>query len=341
MTQRASNIVTSVALLCSFMAAPPAALGQTGSPQASDPVVNDVVRMLEVGIEAELILQWLESSGRRPAPLSADDVIALSQAQAPKQLIQTLLDMAALPPPAVVSAPPTQTPAAPGVPAPVQPGVATADGECCMVDFSVEYRVSEDKEGEELEQPGRDLFVYLDGRFLARFQSLGNIDLRGPAGLKARVAPGAHTLRLTRELHTEAGGRKNPGAWNHETTVSPAAIGFRVEPGANWNMDLRWIQSEFSTRRPLTWRWSRDGVEVAGQERVGAFREEWPYLCEDAQASLDAGTMSGWRAKDRLKNCVTWDSLWPDGVQTTRAQVLDTLRQDDFDPPIRSVGRID
>ena len=47
----------------------------------------------------------LESSGRQPRPLTADDVIALSQAQAPKDVIQALLDMSArsAPPPGFLS----------------------------------------------------------------------------------------------------------------------------------------------------------------------------------------------------------------------------------------------
>jgi len=334
----AARLAIAIGLLWSFMIATPAVFAQPAGAAAVDPVVNDVVRMVEVGIEPDLIMQWLESSGRRPGPLSADDVIALSQAKAPRELIQALLDLAApvaAAPPAPV-APAGPVPASPSLPPPVPPGIATADGECCLIDFSVEYRVSEDKEGEEFEGVEHDLFLYTDGHFLARFSSQGDIASRGPIPFKALVAPGDHTLRLTRELHVRRGQE-----WAHHTTVSPASIPFRVEPGASWNMDLRWLQSEFSLKKPLHWRWSRNGVEVVGQKNVGEFREDWSYLCEDVEASRDSGTMSEWRAKDRLKNCVTWKSLWPTGVQTTRTQVLDILRQDDFDPPIRSVGRID
>ena len=96
---------------------------QTATAEAVDPVVGDVVRMLEVGIEPDLILRWLESSGKRPGPLSADDVIALSEAKAPKELIQALLDLAAAAPTSATPIPPdTPVAAAPERSASVAPG---------------------------------------------------------------------------------------------------------------------------------------------------------------------------------------------------------------------------
>ncbi|MGB5623675.1 MAG: hypothetical protein WBN65_14370, partial [Gammaproteobacteria bacterium] len=83
-----------IILMLAMSAAPAMVRAQTNATQAVDPIVTDVVRMLEVGIEPDLILNWLQSSGKRPGPLSADDVIALSEAKAPKELIQALLDLA-------------------------------------------------------------------------------------------------------------------------------------------------------------------------------------------------------------------------------------------------------
>jgi hypothetical protein len=339
---------TIAGLLLTLAAMPGLAAAQTTATQATDPVVVDVVRMLEVGIEPELILNWLQSSGKRPGPLSADDVIALAEVKAPKPLIQALLDLAtpvARAPAAPVTPAPgaaaTPTAPAPIAPAPVPPATAAGDRDCCLIDFSVEYRATEDRVGAEFEGPGHDLFLYLDGKFLARFESQGNIAAQGPIPFKARVAPGDHTIRLTRELHTRPDASKRPDEWDHLTTVSPAAIDFRVEPGADWNMDIRWVQGEFSLKKPLHWRWSRDGVEVAGQEHAGEFREDWPYLCDDVEASRNAGAISGWRARDRMKGCVSWASLWPKTVVITRGEVLAELRQSDFEPAITAVGRID
>jgi len=345
---RPQRLAAIIGLLWALCLAPTIVAAQTETAEAVDPVVGDVVRMLEVGIEPDLILRWLESSGKRPGPLSADDVIALSQAKAPKELIQALLDLAgpsAGITPATPDAPSAavQQPAAPasGLPSPQQTGVAPVAGECCLIDVSVEYRATEDLVGEEYAGPEHDLFLYVDGHFLARLESQGNIAGQGPVPFKARLAPGDHALRLTRELHTHAGERAGDVKWDHLTTVSPSTIPFRVEPGADWNLDVRWVQGEFSLKRPLHWRWSRDGVEVAGQKHVGAFREDWPYLCEDVEASREDGGISGWRAKDRLKGCVKWKSLWSSDVRITRAQVLAELRRDDFEPTVTTAGRID
>lgn len=338
---KSRRLITIVSLVLALLAAPALVSAQTTATEAVDPVVTDVVRMLEVGIEPDLILNWLQSSGKRPGPLSADDVIALSEAKAPKELIQALLDLAtpAAQAPVTPSADARPPPAA-AVPAP-RASAAGSDRECCLVDFSVEYRVSEDLVGDQFEGPEHDLFLYLDGDFLARFASQGNIAARGPVPFKARVGPGVHTLRLTRELHTQPNRRKHPEEWDHRTTVSPSAIEFLVEPGVDWNMDIRWNQSEFTLKPPLHWRWSRDGVEVAGEKHAGAFREDWPFLCEDVEVSRENGSISGWRARDRLKGCVNWSALWPPPVSTTRNEVLADLRVYDFEPPVATAGRID
>jgi len=344
---KASKLAALIGLVWCLSLAPAFVGAQPAATQATDPVVVDAVRMLEVGIDPELILSWLQSSGKRPGPLSADDVIALSEAKAPKELIQALLDLAAPAArapavPVAPVAPSADATAPPPAPAPVpraSPGAA--DPECCLVDFSVEYRVSEDPVGDGFEGPEHDLFLYLDGYFLARLESQGNIAAKGPVPFKTRVSPGMHTLRLTRELHTQPDPRKHPDEWDHRTTVSPSVIEFAVEPGADWNLDIRWLQGEFTLKRPLHWRWSRDGVEVAGEKHAGAFREDWPFLCDDVEVSRDSGAISGWRARDRRKGCVDWSSLWPPPVSTTRGQVLAYLRNYDFQPPVSTVGRID
>ena len=207
--------------------------------------------------------------------------------------------------------------------------------DCCLVDFSVEYQVAEDKEGEEFEQPGRDLYLYVDGQFLARLESQGNIANSGAVRFKSPIPPGEHTLRLTRQLHTRKRSKTGNDSWDHETTVSPSIIRFRVEPDAQWQLELRWIQNEFSTQGPLSWRWLRNGAEVAGKDKIGEFRERWPFLCEDVVISGDSGAIAGWRSRDRQKGCVNWSSLWPAGVETDRGKVLAELGRFEFEPPVR------
>ena len=295
----------------------------------ADPLVADVVRMLDAGIESDLVVSWLKTGDRRPAALSADALIALSQAKASTELIEFLLSMTPS------TAPATNTPALTPAPVAMDPAPVAINKDCCLVDFSVEYRATEDREGEEFEQPGRDLYLYVDGQYLARIETQGNIMNSGAVRFQSPILPGEHTLRLTRQLHARKRSKTGNDSWDHETTVSPSIIKFRVEPDAQWRLELRWIQNEFSTRRPLSWRWLRNGAEVAGEEKIGEFRERWPFLCEDVAISGDSGAIAGWRARDRQKGCVGWPSLWPTDVQITRAMVLDELRLSNYAPPLR------
>jgi len=312
-----------------------------------DPVVADVVRMIDVGVEPELVLQWLESSGRRPAPLSADDVIALSQAQVPREVIQAILDLASQSaPPAAAPGPPapayaTPSPATPNYPSPGAPAPQVpTPGDCCLVEVSVEYRAPAVIEGDNAVQPSPYLFIYVDGNFLARVEPEGNIAARGPVRIKTQLEPGPHRVRLTRELHLKSDALGKDPAWDHETTVNPVAVDLQVEAGGNYNLDLRWVQGEFSLKKPFSWRWSRNGAEIAAEKNVGEFLNKWAFLCEDVEVSRDNGAISDWRARDRLKDCVRWSDLWPENVPT-RQQVLADLQQHDFNPPVSYVGRVD
>ena len=302
-----------------------------------DPLVGDVVRMLDAGIESDLVVSWLKTGDRRPAALSADALIALSQAKASRELIEVLLSMAAAAPMSGSAADSgaRATTATPEVMPPQTPAAASHNDDCCLVEFSIRYQAAEDKEGEEVEQASRDLFLYADGQLLTRIESQGNIASGGPVRFKAQMAPGAHTLRFTRQLHRRSKGAGKSDSWEHETTVSPSVIRFDVEPGALWQLDFNWVQSEFSTTKPLRWSWSRNGVEIAGEAGVGEFRERWPFLCEDVEISRDAGAIAAWRARDRQKGCVGWASLWPAGVETDRGKVLAELGRFEFEPPVR------
>ena len=308
-----------------------------------DPVVADVVRMLDAGIESDLVVSWLQTGDRRPAALSADALIALTEARASRELIEFLLAMATAAP-ISGSAADSAARATTVTPEAMPPQIAAAashNDDCCLVEFSIRYRAAEDKDGGEVEQASRDLFLYADGQLLTRIESQGDIASGGPVRFKAQMAPGAHTLRFTRQLHTRKRSSTGNDSWEHETTVSPSSISVKLEPGALWQLDFNWVQSEFSTTKPLRWSWSRNGVEIAGEAGVGEFRERWPFLCEDVEISRDSGAIAAWRARDRLKSCVSWASLWPGSVDTTRAELLHSLRRFDFQPVAGAAVRID
>ncbi len=305
----------------------------TADVTVDDPLVDDVVRMLDAGIDSDLVVTWLKTGDRRPAAaLSADALIALSQARASRELMEYLLSVTPSSGPSA-KVPSAKVPASTPDPVLTEPEPVAVDRDCCLVEFAVEYRAAEDREGEEFEQPGRDLYLYVDGAFLARLESQGTIANRGAVRFKSQIPPGDHSLRLTRQLHTRKRSDSSNDIWDHETTVSPSIIRFRVEPDAQWQLELRWIQHEFSTQGPLSWRWLRNGTKVAGEDKSGEFRERWPFLCEDAVISGDSGAIAGWRSRDRQKDCVDWPSLWPSDVQSTREMVLDKLRLSNFAPP--------
>jgi hypothetical protein len=333
--------------------APRSTLAQTGESvpvKAQDPIIQDIVRMLGEDIEPDLVLQWLESSGQRPGPLAADDMIALTQAGAPKEMIQRLLELGAQPPapvsPQSRALPPPAAPAEPVPPAAPAPAIARtpareADEDCCLVEFAVEYKAVEDMEGDLTEAPERDLFLYVNGEYLLHVASRGDIAARGPVVVRHRLGPGDYTLRLLRELHTREDRLGEPPVWLHETTVSPDPIAFSVEPGADWHLDVRWVQGAFSVRGPLSWQWTRDGKKIAGKSRTGAKREDWPHLCDDVEASLKDGAISDWRARDWMKKCVRWDDLWPSRAASSRADIRAALALDNFEPTVTTLRGLD
>ena len=102
-------------------------------------------------------------------------------------------------------------------------------------------------------------------------------------------------------------------------------------------MDIRWSQGVFSREKPLRWRWSRNGLQVAGEKGVGAFQDDWPFLCDDVEISQASGAIADWRATDRSRGCVTWTSLWPQGADISRADILAEFETAEFRPGIGSL----
>ncbi len=328
-----------VASLCLSLALSPVTSAEV---TADDPVVADIVRMLDAGLEPRLIRDWLDSDSKHPGPLSANDMIALAAANAPAELIEDLLQQSTRSGDAVAKTPavPSDSDAAASI-LPSQGVGESNTGDCCLVDFSVEYRAPELDPEEGTDAPRGDLYLYIDGRFVGRFEPRGEIAGGGPQTFKRRVAPGRHTIRLTRELHLRSKNRKAGGARDHFTTVSPSSIRFEVQPGARWTMDIRWAQGVFSTKRPLHWRWSKDGQPVAGEEHAGVYQEDWSFLCEDVEISRDSGAIAEWRAADRSRDCVTWASLWPRGGAGSRAEILAEFERTGLWPGTNMSGRPD
>lgn len=282
-------------------------------------MVDDVVRMLEQGVEPAVIEDWVDVQPAGPGPLSPDDLIRLSKAGAPDALVQRLLARSKTPPAREAAPVAAQRLAAPEGRVPVR--------------FVIRYEpyASFDMD----DQDPLSLYVYLDGRLLASSGSqtgwFGDAALRidpsiTPGRTEGWLAPGAHEIRLMREYHGSRG-RGDRKVWHHEAEVCPDVIEFEVAAGHEWDLELSWTEPNFSsTRTPLTWRLSKDGEPVAGLEDGGTPRNEWPPLCEDLELRAAAKDKIPREIRRALDECVRWAGLWRDFVDAPpRRQLLAEL----------------
>jgi hypothetical protein len=341
MVIRIASLLLAVALTSGLSAGLPA----RGQPDASgageaaapvrpvDPVVGEVVRMLEAGVEPEVIARWLGQAETRPGKLVADDLIALKQAGAPEDLVRRILDLV----PARVS-----LPAAPRAPAEASSAAAggpaatgrEAPGSGVPVTFSVEYLPDTDPE---LGLDPWNLFLYLDGRPLA-WTGGGRIITRWTKDsleFHQPLPPGRRVLRLVQERHEVRSRRQ--GTWWHETRVSPEAFLLDIEPGADWRVVVQVNERNQGSRShagPISFTLLRDGEPVRQVERTGARTDEWPSLCEDVEASLSEKKRHSRAGQRALEGCIRWAALWPEaGEVPTRAEVRGELEGYGYRPP--------
>jgi hypothetical protein len=326
-----------LALVCVPAAAPRAAAEAAALPGGEEevaartpapltPLVREMVRLLEEGLDSPIVRQWAERQNPPQSRLTADDLIALKRAGASEELVGWAIAVAgsrseAPAPPASVG------PASAGRAAPVrESGLAT-------VHLSVDYRAVEPVEGE-FEAKSRDLFVYIDGQLVARVASRGDLLRRETPSFEIALEPGEHTLRFMRELHSS----RRRERWIHETRVAPEAIRFSVSAGAYWALELTWKESVFGGGgTPLAWRLVRDGEPVDGRADFGTPKERWPLLCEDIEAGLAAGERPSRSVARDLEGCVRWADLWHDGASVPpRSEVLAELVAHGFSPPART-----
>lgn len=275
----------------------------------ADPVLQDVYRLLDAGMAERTILEYLETSGLRPRPLTPDDLIGLKDAGAGEEFISALLRMSAQP----------ETPSPP--PTPVAAGTP--------VDFRVQYRAAEDGDDGAAEAPW-NLYLYLDGNPLTFAAGGSGTILSDGIEFTERLAPGMHTLRVTQERHTLEGER-----WWHETRACPDPIAFEVRDGEPLQLAVRYTDDGFAPmgwKGPLDWKLERDGARIDGADALGGFSDGWKPLCEDLEANVEPGKKPGGMIRRELKRCVRWSALWPDGTVTDRADVLGRLAELDFQP---------
>ncbi|MDY7096151.1 MAG: hypothetical protein SX243_24515 [Acidobacteriota bacterium] len=326
---------------------------------ALDPVVQDVVSMLERGVGEALVVRWLESSAPESGALSAEDLIALTEAGASEELIGQLLDRgtspasergtemeatpaaqepaAPAPPlvPAAASTPPPAAPPAPAAPSakaqppatqpPVAPAPGVAAGQA-RVEFEMLYApvVGEDEEA-------WDLYVYLDGAVLAWVPA--STLLRGdPMSFQRTLPAGRHVLRLLLERHERSG-----KSYRHYARVEPRQWVLEVGEGAGWQARLDVKESRF---RPfadgdmeVSWQVLRGGEVTHNAEHRSEAPGGWAPLCEEVETFFDSDGRVPLAFRSEMKQCVRWQALWPEDLEApSRTEVRQRLAQYDYRP---------
>lgn len=299
---------------------------------ASDPVVRDVVRMLGAGVEDSVVQDWLERTGARPGTLSPEDLIALARAGASESLKRRILALApsASAPPPSPEGVPTGSPAGAVPPTPETRGAEEppepSSGPVTL-EVSIDYWSPSDET-----EPAWDLYVYLDGRPIARVRPKSTpFDRAVRVGIE--IEPGPRTVRILRERHTLRS--KAKGLWHHEAAVLDEAIAFAASAGS-WKLTLDVNASggwPWRKRGPLTWKLTRDGEVREERSRVGARLADWPALCEELETAIGtSGKPPRWMERERSR-CVRWPSLWPDPASVPpRADVRAALERRGFRP---------
>jgi len=291
------------------------------SVEVSDEVVREVVRMLDAGVDEEVIVLWLERDGRRPKAVSADDLIALTRSNASRELIDALMEAGAAVP-------------APGPPERMaEPSVASQPaprGDAIPLELSITYRPFRDPEGDEDEQ--WQLFVYLDGRPLA-WSDGKNWLSRSKRNREVSVLVSArrHVVRLVEERH-----RRRAEGWTHEARVCPVPIELDATAGP-LEIEIEIKEAAGLGFGKAVYRWARlDGDDVEDTRLPGP-PETWAPLCEEIESNYTYGRKIPRRVKKQLEDCVRWHELWPaDADAPDRGTVRSQLERHDFRPVLTS-----
>jgi hypothetical protein len=314
--------VKSIGLLVLILAVLPGPAGHAQEDLAGlDPVVADVVRMLGEGVSAELIVDWLDSSAARPGRLSPDDLIALSRAAAPPELVQRLMELsqaAAEPPPPV---PPGSTELPP-------PAPGTKVNVVFDIDYSpqlVEYQLTP-----------FDLIVYLDGQPLSWFDGWSGEGEKGHDQLvfEHELETGPHVIRLLQERHEPKSKRK--GTWTHEARVFPETILLDVDALGMWSVEMYIRESGDSFAsgpKPVTYSILRNNEAIVNEMKQGPSTRRWPALCEEVETAFPGKKRNSAAAGKALQGCMSWSQLW-EGIEgiPDRATVREGMKTSNFRP---------
>jgi hypothetical protein len=294
-----------------------------------DPVVAEVVRMLEEGVSSALILEWLDRSGSRPGKLGPDDMIALSRARAPDELVSTLLELSSgkEEPPVAVPVPvePETPPAAPDqAPLPATGAVP--------VGFDLDYSPAI----VEYNYTPWDLIVYLDGEPLSWLDGWSGQDGKrhDRVYFERKIPAGRHVIRVLQERHEQKSKKKD--TWKHEARVFPTPIVLELDTAEMWLVEIYVMESGAvltSGQMPVSYTIRRGDEIVESKEKMGPSTRRWRNLCEDVATAYPGKKANSAAAGKAMQGCVQWNALWDEteGVPD-RATVREQMKPSKFRP---------
>jgi hypothetical protein len=322
--------VKSIGMLVLILALLPAPVGHAQEDAAGlDPVVADVVRMLGEGVSAEFVLDWLNSSDRRPGRLSPDDLIALSHAEAPPELVRRLMELSE----GVAEQPkPLRLPAEPDLEALPKEPPTPAPGTKVNVVFDIDYS----PQLVEYQLTPFDLIVYLNGEPLSWFDGWSGEGAKGHDQLifERELEVGRHVIRILQERHELKSKRK--GTWTHEARVFPDPILLDIDALGMWTLEIYVRESGDSFAsgpKPVTYSVLRNNEVIIGDHKFGPSTRRWPPLCEEVETAFPGKKRSSAAAGKALQGCVSWNQLWEEIEDVPdRATVREQMKQSDFEP---------
>lgn len=310
-----------------------------GADTSLDPVVADVVEMLQAGVAETVIIQWLESTGRRPADVRPEGMIALTEAKASERLITTLLQgvedatgQAAIDSPSVSQ---ELFAGAPETSRPPEASSNTVSGNQVelIADLRAKRVFTDEPEPDSPQEERWDVFLYLDGELLVWTRPT----LKGdPIQVRRVVTAGRHEFRVVLQRYEEL-----RSGWFYESLSVPVLVAFEAETGdsVELEVEMRRIWGLWRQRKdggPLRYQiWQGEKI-LAENGGTGGDPDRWQPVCEDVKANFRDSDGVPKRFRSQMSRCVRWADLWTgSGQSTDRTAILDELAEDDFQPPLR------
>ena len=298
------------------------AAAESSAAAALDPVVADVVEMLQAGVDEGAVIQWLESTDRHPGDVGSAGMIALSQAGASERLIDALLVSIRKEPSAVATAESAEA------------AVSATGGRVEIVTTLTAKRVwAEESSPDEPRQQPWDVFLYLDGELLAWTRP----SLAGdPVEVHRVIDAGRRELRVVLQRYEELGQR-----WEYESLVVPTLFSFEAGPGVPIVIDVEMVRLWGLWRQrddggPLRYSIRQGDRILAEDDGSGGDPDRWQPICEDVKANFAGADKVPGRYRNPMSRCVDWATLWTGaGTGTSRAAILAQLAEFDFAPPLR------